>query len=640
MIRSPRAYLWLFVAVLVPLAAVGAWGLFQLLSDATRVRARYAERATTLAQALAEDIRKAASEVHLHPLALSWQASKDGQLVSINGVTHTLEPRASYDVVLLDLRAALERDWVTNPDRVASAMTQEQRPELLAWWLSRSAAKAQQAGDIAQARTLWRRVLEDFPAVRSERGLLYVHAAASELAHLDGDPVGALQELHQQLWSDRQSLTDTASGALALQVHDRLALRDRQAADTALQATVGRLRALELQASWSLGISNWIAQGAPGGSFTSPLSSDPLVYTQPDQWVVQATQTETNTSGHAVPLSLLVEELQASTRLATADDVHFAMRWVDVRREASLPSKADLPAAQVRCSGPLSDYAVLVYGLDFAEYEARDKRRIYLTAALGFLAFVVAAVAAVATVRALNKEQASAKAREQFVAAVTHELKTPLASIRLLAELLQQGDLPATKVQQFGSRTVHEADRLARLVDSILRYAQLEHGVVVEPVPLVMSDLLEAAKESVGPVIKERGHVVRVHNLAPKIRVQGERDALVSVLAELLDNATKYGSADAGVDVTLRGQASYVRLEVSDRGPGIDESDRERVFLPFHRLGNELEREQKGVGLGLALVKGIVTAHQGRVGCIERDGGGTTFWLELPTVPDSSDATP
>jgi signal transduction histidine kinase len=209
----------------------------------------------------------------------------------------------------------------------------------------------------------------------------------------------------------------------------------------------------------------------------------------------------------------------------------------------------------------------------------------------------------------------------------------------LLAELLQQGDIPPLQVQQFGSRTVREADRLARLVDSILRYAQLEHGVVVAPVPLVMADLLEAARESVAPVIEERGHTLRVHNLAPTIRVQGERDALVSVLAELLDNATKYGPADAGVDVTLQRVEARVRVEVSDRGPGIASDDRERVFLPFQRLGNELVREQKGVGLGLTLVKGIVLAHQGRVGCIEREGGGTTFWLELPTVSDFSDAT-
>jgi signal transduction histidine kinase len=210
----------------------------------------------------------------------------------------------------------------------------------------------------------------------------------------------------------------------------------------------------------------------------------------------------------------------------------------------------------------------------------------------------------------------------------------------LLAELLQQGDIPPLQVQQFGSRTVREADRLARLVDSILRYAQLEHGRIVSPEILIMTDLVDAARESLAPVMEERGHVLRVHNLAPSGRVHGERDALVSVVAELLDNASKYGAAESGIDVTLRSEAARMRLEVSDRGPGIATEDRERVFLPFHRLGNELVREQKGVGLGLALVQGIIVAHRGQVGCIAREGGGTTFWLELPAVPDSPDTTP
>ncbi len=642
MIRSPHAYLWLFAAVLLPLAAVGAWGLYELVSDAGRVRARYAERATTLAEALAEDMLRAAMEVHLHPHAVAWQASIDGQLVVINGVPHTPELRAGYDNVLLDLRAALEREATANPERVISAMTQEQRPELLAWWLSSSAAKAHQAGDDAKARALWQRLVTEHPTVRDERGLLYAHAAASELAALDGDQVDVLQELYQQLWRDRQSLADTASGALALQVHERLARRDPEAAKAALQATTSHVRTLEWLASWPLGVSNWVAQGATDGLMTSALTSDPLVYAQPDKWIVQATQTGASVNGYALPLSLLVTELQTSPRLSTADDVHFTMHWMDLKAEVSSPSEYEsvAPTGRARCAPPLSDYAVQVFGLDFPEYEARAQRRVYLTAALGCLAFVVAAGAAAATVRALNKEQASAKAREQFVAAVTHELKTPLASIRLLAELLQQGDIPPLQVQQFGSRTVREADRLARLVDSILRYAQLEHGVVVAPVPLVMADLLEAARESVAPVIEERGHTLRVHNLAPTIRVQGERDALVSVVAELLDNASKYGAAESGIDVTLRSEAARMRLEVSDRGPGIATEDRERVFLPFHRLGNELVREQKGVGLGLALVQGIIVAHRGQVGCIAREGGGTTFWLELPAVPDSPDTTP
>jgi len=128
----------------------------------------------------------------------------------------------------------------------------------------------------------------------------------------------------------------------------------------------------------------------------------------------------------------------------------------------------------------------------------------------------------------------------------------------------------------------------------------------------------------------ERGHRVGVAPPDANLVVRGDHAALVGAVSELLDNATKYGSAEGGVDVAARVRDGRVRVEVLDRGKGVPEAEREAVFLPFKRLGDELVRERPGVGLGLALVRGVAAAHGGTAGCEPREGGGSCFWLELP----------
>ncbi|MCY3002282.1 MAG: ATP-binding protein, partial [Planctomycetota bacterium] len=107
-------------------------------------------------------------------------------------------------------------------------------------------------------------------------------------------------------------------------------------------------------------------------------------------------------------------------------------------------------------------------------------------------------------------------------------------------------------------------------------------------------------------------------------------DALLGAISELVDNATKYGEPNAGVDIVVRRAGASAEVAVLDRGAGVPAAERERIFEPFHRLGDELVRERPGVGLGLALVRGVALAHSGSVRCEPREGGGSCFVLQIP----------
>ena len=245
-------------------------------------------------------------------------------------------------------------------------------------------------------------------------------------------------------------------------------------------------------------------------------------------------------------------------------------------------------------------------------------------------ALLLASAAGLATVRALRREERALREREQFVAAVTHELKTPLASIRLLAELIEGGDLPPETVRDFGARTVRESDRLAKLVDSVLRYARLEHGLRPEQLQLLeLEELAQAALHATRALAAERGFELRLSRAATKVLVRGEHEALLSAVSELVENATKYGAAAEGIELCVRVHAGRARIEVLDRGRDVPDAERERIFEPFYRLPGASEREG-GVGLGLSRVRSIAERHGGRVRCEERPGGGARFVLELP----------
>lgn len=225
----------------------------------------------------------------------------------------------------------------------------------------------------------------------------------------------------------------------------------------------------------------------------------------------------------------------------------------------------------------------------------------------------VAALAASFNRAAARIEQVVA-ANRSLLANASHELRSPLARIRMAIEMLDSEARP--KVREELARDIAELDAL---VDEILLSSRLDAAAAPEQREPV--DLLALAAEEAARVDAEAGGV--------SARVAGDPALLRRMLRNLLENAARHGAPPVEIEVT--NEAGRVRITVSDRGPGVRERERERIFEPFYRAQGASERAG-GAGLGLALVRQIATKHGGEVRCYARDGGGTAFMVTLPSV--------
>ncbi len=220
--------------------------------------------------------------------------------------------------------------------------------------------------------------------------------------------------------------------------------------------------------------------------------------------------------------------------------------------------------------------------------------------------------------RTAHRERLDALRKSAFVDNVSHELKTPLAGIRLSAELLAEGRLPEgpRRDKALGS-ILSETDRLDRLVTSLLDFARLERGhrrFASEPVDLAA--LLPATTSSAQP--------------RPVI-ARADPDAVRQILLNLLDNAAKYASEGGPPEVSVRENADgTVALEVADRGPGVPRALGERIFERFFRVDNDLTRPTGGSGLGLSIARSLARGMGGELAYAPRPGGGSLFTLTLP----------
>lgn len=628
-------------AAFVSLAAAVALGLRALASDVASARSRYAEQAAALARSVVEALETVRTEAPAGGAgALPIRADMEGRLL-----VPELSARAadsSGDRSLRDFLArdvdALEREGrgVDTDRRLREIAAREDDSELAAWAWTWLAARAAREGRADDARAAWTAIVEKHPDARDDQGLRRSFAARWRLAETDGASVEELARLGAELVEDRASLADTATASLAARVATLLGSRSPERASELRRLDRERTRVLRLSAGWRLGISDWIARGAPGGARAFDLALDPLDPEQRlDRVLVSVSRDGEEWRGVALEVATLARRAFEQPEVATRRELGFEAAIEDARGRllaGALPA-GDAPVASDRAPEPLTELAVRAHGTDFAGFVAAERRRLWFVAVLAVAALLAGTLAAAVTVHAVRREVGVAREREAFVAAVTHELKTPLASIRLFAELLQRGDVDPSKVREFGARTVAESDRLARLVDGVLRFAALRAGEA-NGAPRSSVDLVAAARLavlSVEPVARARGFEIVVREAGETLRVRGDRDALVAAIAELLDNASKYGGAPHAIDLVIdRIPGERAAIAVLDRGPGVPAGERERVFEPFHRPQDELTREHAGVGLGLALVRGAAESLGGGARYAPREGGGSRFEIELP----------
>jgi two-component system sensor histidine kinase SenX3 len=225
--------------------------------------------------------------------------------------------------------------------------------------------------------------------------------------------------------------------------------------------------------------------------------------------------------------------------------------------------------------------------------------------------------------------------RRDFVANVSHELKTPVGAIALLTEAVLDAADDAEEVRRFGGKILRESTRLGQLVTELIALSRLQGAERLPDLNVVEVDAV--VREALGrtSLSAESVKITVTTDAASGLLVEGDRTLLVTALSNLLENAIAYSTAGSPVSISRRLVDGQVEIAVTDRGIGIAEEDQQRVFERFYRADKARSRATGGTGLGLAIVKHVAANHGGSVGLWSRQGTGSTFTLRIPAHKSS-----
>ena len=282
-------------------------------------------------------------------------------------------------------------------------------------------------------------------------------------------------------------------------------------------------------------------------------------------------------------------------------------------------------------------WTIVVSHKDLArELDGIAGRRVRWMTGLALLGVLVVGASYVGA-RSVARELAVARLQSDFVAAVSHEFRTPLTSLRQLTEILLDKRITnESRRETYYLALARQTDRLQRLVESLLDFGRMEAGT--SPYRLMELDARELCASVVSQFRREYGERAERVQLATgdvSARVSVDRDAVTTALWNLLDNAVKYSPGDAPVTMALSQQARAVSIAVRDEGIGIPSGEQREIFRKFVR-GTQAKAENiKGTGIGLAMVHYIAEAHGGTIAVDSEPGRGSTFTVTLPTCQES-----
>lgn len=270
---------------------------------------------------------------------------------------------------------------------------------------------------------------------------------------------------------------------------------------------------------------------------------------------------------------------------------------------------------------------------------ARSVRRTLLLligaalAAIGFGGWAVFADA--------RRQLALAQKKTDFVSNVSHELKTPLTSIRMFAEMMQTGSAVEEKRPQYLRIIVAEAERLTRLINNVLDFARLDRKQKrYDFHPLDLHEVVARTWEGHELHLREQGFKTRWQAAAPPYPVRGDEDALAQVLVNLLSNAEKYSGERKDIELHTYLTETSAHVSVLDRGSGVPPGEESKIFEPFYRAHDSLASGIQGSGLGLTLAQRIAREHGGEITYQAREGGGSNVTLRLPLMKENGIRSP
>jgi len=292
---------------------------------------------------------------------------------------------------------------------------------------------------------------------------------------------------------------------------------------------------------------------------------------------------------------------------------------------------------------------------DSETYYRGVRRRQFLFSALTIGGLLAGLAAAIILRRSLLRQQSLNEQKSNFVSSVSHELRAPIASVRLMAESLERGKVAeGAKQNEYFRFMVQECRRLSALIENVLDFSRIEQGrKQYEFEPTDVLALTRGTVKLMEPYAEEKGVQLRwetsnVERRTPNIEVEMDGRAVQQALVNLIDNAIKHSAKGQTVTIGLDAESDSgiqnetaqsnhsepgrmpVLLYVEDHGPGIPPGEHEKIFERFYRLGSELRRETQGVGIGLSIVRHIVAAHGGKVTVRSNIGEGSRFTIVLP----------
>jgi two-component system sensor histidine kinase SenX3 len=245
---------------------------------------------------------------------------------------------------------------------------------------------------------------------------------------------------------------------------------------------------------------------------------------------------------------------------------------------------------------------------------------------------------AVITVEDITERWRLDQVRTDFVANVSHELKTPVGAISVLAETLE-GETEDELVKTLVRRMVMESHRMAITIDELLELSRIELGGEMDVAPVDINDVVRDAIERSQPLANKRKVAVKFSPNDGDSIIIGDRFQLLSAVGNLVDNAIKYSDDNGDVRVQIVTSDTHVVIEVIDRGVGIPVASIDRIFERFYRVDRARSRDTGGTGLGLSIVRHVATNHGGEVNVKSREGEGSTFSLTLPRQKGFSGTT-
>jgi signal transduction histidine kinase len=242
--------------------------------------------------------------------------------------------------------------------------------------------------------------------------------------------------------------------------------------------------------------------------------------------------------------------------------------------------------------------------------------------------------------RDMHRDAETAEIRSQFVASVSHELKTPLTSIRAHAETLLLGRAGSPETTSDYLKTiVSESERLTRLVDSVLDFSRIERGgKTYELQDTRLEDVVRSAAKAMEYPLSQTGFSLTISSDGSEPTLRADPEALTQAILNLLGNAMKYSGDSRRIEIRIGTRDEEAFVDVIDHGIGIARDEQSRIFERFHRVQSTETSDIAGTGLGLPLALHVVEAHRGRIALVSNPGHGSTFSVLLPVCPGEAHA--